>query len=177
MKTKFEILVCAVLICCAQALPGYGQTGGNAPNRAPAGRPPAPASTPGPASGAAAGITTPSGLAASLRNAEQTQNADALLYTYGQSITDPVLSRAALTQLLTNYYQLRNLAQTAEQAIQATSEAQLRFAVLQAAQNQVIIQQNQQLLLQNQRLLDLLERQSRTGLKAPGPSPPATRTR
>jgi len=97
------------------------------------------------------------GLNQTLSQAEQTQNADALLVAYGQAVTDPVLARLAIGQLLSNYYSLRNQATTAEQATQAVSEANLRFQVLQSAQNQVIIQQNQQLLQQNARILTLLE--------------------
>ena len=106
-------------------------------------------------------ITTPAGLATSIQTAESTQNADSLIFAYGQSVTDPLLARTALAQLLSNYYQLRNQATTAEQASQAVNEAGLRFQVMQAAQNEVIIQQNQQLLLQNQRILDLLEKQAK----------------
>lgn len=98
-----------------------------------------------------------SGLNQTLSGAEQTQNADALLLAYGQAVTDPVLARLAIGQLLANYYSLRNQAQTAQQATQAVGEASLRFQVLQSAQNQVLIQQNQQLLLQNARILALLE--------------------
>jgi len=98
-----------------------------------------------------------SALNQTLSQAEQTQNADALLLAYGQAVTDPVLARLAIGQLLSNYYSLRNQATTAEQATQAVSEASLRFQVLQSAQNQVLIQQNQQLLQQNARILALLE--------------------
>lgn len=97
------------------------------------------------------------GLNQTLSQAEQTQNADALLLAYGQAATDPTLARLAIGQLLSNYYALRNQAQTAEQATQAVSEASLRFQVLQSAQNQVLIQQNQQLLNQNARIIALLE--------------------
>jgi len=98
-----------------------------------------------------------SGLNQTLSQAEQTQNADALLLAYGQAVTDPTLARLAIGQLLSNYYSLRNQAQTAEQATQAVGEATLRFQVLQSAQNQVLIQQNQQLLAQNARIIALLE--------------------
>jgi len=97
------------------------------------------------------------GLNQTLSQAEQTQNADALLLAYGQAVTDPVLARLAIGQLLSNYYSLRNQATTAEQATQAVGEASLRFQVLQSAQNQVLIQQNQQLLQQNARIIALLE--------------------
>ncbi len=97
------------------------------------------------------------GLNQTLSQAEQTQNADALLLAYGQAATDPTLARLAIGQLLSNYYALRNQAQTAEQVTQAVGEASLRFQVLQSAQNQVLIQQNQQLLNQNARIIALLE--------------------
>ncbi|RYG56349.1 hypothetical protein EON80_29470 [bacterium] len=90
---------------------------------------------------------------------ERTQNADALLLAYGQAVTDPALARTAIAQLLSSYYTLRNQAQTAEQATQAVSEANLRFQVLQAAQNQVLIQQNQQILNQNAQLIKLMQQQ------------------
>ena len=104
---------------------------------------------------------TPEGIANSLQNAERNQNADSLLLLYGQAVTQPDLARAAIAGLLSNYYSLRNRAQTADQATQAVSEAMLRFSVLQAAQNQVLIQQNQQILQQNARVIALLEAQSR----------------
>ena len=100
-------------------------------------------------------------LATTIKNAERAQDADSLLLAYGQAVTDPQLARAALSQLLDSYYKLRNQAQTADQAIQAISEASLRFQVLQSAQNQVLIQQNQQILNQNARLIELMEAQSR----------------
>jgi hypothetical protein len=100
-----------------------------------------------------------SGLNQTLSQAEQTQNADALLLAYGQAVTDPTLARLAIGQLLSNYYSLRNQAQTAEQVTQAVGEASLRFQVLHSAQNQVLIQQNQQLLNQNARIIALLEAQ------------------
>ena len=104
-------------------------------------------------------INTPSGLASSIQNAERTQNSDALVLAYGQSVTDAQLARATLTKLLGDYYALRNQAQTADQATQAIGEASLRFQVFQAAQNQVLVQQNQILMQQNQRIIELLQRQ------------------
>lgn len=101
--------------------------------------------------------TTPVALAATIAAAEKSQNGDTLLIAYGQAATDPVLARVVLGQLLSQYYALRNQAQTAEQASQAVNEASLRFLVFQAAQNSVIVQQNQQLLQQNQRLIALME--------------------
>ena len=106
---------------------------------------------------------TPSSLAGSIQNAERSQNADNLLLTYGQAVTMPELARAAIGQLLNDYYKLRNQAQTADQATQAISEAMLRFMVLQTAQNQVLVQQNQQLLQQQSRIISLLEEQNRRG--------------
>ncbi|RYX84604.1 hypothetical protein EON83_09660 [bacterium] len=98
------------------------------------------------------------GLNGVLAQAERNQDSDALLLAYGQAVTDPNLARLAIGQLLTNFYTLRNQAQTPEQATQAVSEASLRFQVLQAAQNQILIQQNQQLLQQNAQIIALLQR-------------------
>ena len=100
---------------------------------------------------------TPSNLANEILGYERTQNSDALLLAYGQAVTDPNLARAAIAQLLTSYYGLRNQAQTAEQATQAVAEANLRFQVLQSAQNQILIQQNQQILNQNAQIIALLQ--------------------
>ena len=108
-------------------------------------------------------IITPNSLAGAIQNSERTQNADTLLQTYGQAVTTPELARSAIVQLLNDYYQLRNQAQTADQATQAVSEAMLRFMVLQTAQNQIIVQQNQQLLQQQSRIIELLEAQNRNG--------------
>lgn len=104
---------------------------------------------------------SPAGVAATLQNAERSQNPDALLLAYGEAVTNPTLARVAIGTLLSNYYSLRNQAQTADQATQAVAEATLRFMVLQTAQNQVIIQQNQQILEQNARLIQVMERNSR----------------
>ncbi len=103
----------------------------------------------------------PGSLNAQITLAERTQNADALLLAYGQAVTDANLARAAIAQLLASYYQLRNQAQTAEQATQAVAEANLRFQVLQAAQNQIQIAQNQQLLEQNARIIALLQQNAK----------------
>lgn len=105
---------------------------------------------------------TPGTLSGAIQNSERTQNADNLLLTYGQAVTTPELARAAIGQLLNDYYRLRNQAQTADQATQAISEAMLRFMVLQTAQNQIMVQQNQQLLQQNARIIELMEAQSKT---------------
>ena len=102
-------------------------------------------------------FNTPAGLAATLQYAETAQNSDALIVAYGQAVTNPTLARAALGQLLSGYYVMRNQAQSPEQASQAVNEAALRFAVFAAAQNEVIVQQNQQLLLQNQKIINLLQ--------------------
>lgn len=124
---------------------------------------------PRPAPRAAAPATPSSALAAQILQFERTQNADGLLLAYGQAVTDPNLSRAAIAQLLANYYQLRNQAQTAEQATQAVAEAALRFQVLHAAQNQVVIQQNQQILQQNAQIIALLQkREQGTGGQGTG---------
>lgn len=106
---------------------------------------------------------TPGSLAGAIQNSERTQNADNLLLTYGQAVTTPELARVAIGQLLNDYYQLRNQAQTADQATQAVSEAMLRFMVLQTAQNQILVQQNQQLLQQQARIIELMEIQNKRG--------------
>jgi hypothetical protein len=98
------------------------------------------------------------GLNGVLAQAERNQDADSLLLAYGQAVTNPDLARLAIGQLLTNFYTLRNQAQTPEQVTQAVGEASLRFQVLQAAQNQVLIQQNQQILQQNAQIIALLQR-------------------
>lgn len=100
-------------------------------------------------------------VAAAILNAERNQDANSLLLLYGQAVTDSELARAAISQLLASYYQMRNGAQTAEQATQAVAEANLRFQVLQAAQNQIMVQQNQQLLQQNAQIIALLQQQAR----------------
>lgn len=100
-------------------------------------------------------------VAAQILQAERTQNADALLLAYGQAVTDADLARFAIGQLLSSYYALRNQAQTAEQATQAVAEANLRFQVLQSAQNQIMVQQNQQILQQNAQIIALLRQNVR----------------
>ncbi len=100
-------------------------------------------------------------VAAQILQAERTQNADALLLAYGQAVTDADLARLAIAQLLSSYYGMRNGAQTAEQATQAVAEANLRFQVLQAAQNQIMVQQNQQILQQNAQIIALLQQNAR----------------
>ena len=105
-------------------------------------------------------IVTPGSLAGAIQDAERTQDSDTLLQNYGQAVTTPELARAAIGQLLSDYYKLRNQAKTADQATQAVSEALLRFMVLQTAQNQILVQQNQQMLQQNERIIELLEQQA-----------------
>jgi len=110
-------------------------------------------------------------LMAVLRQAERDNNADALVFSYGQAVTDPQLARGALALLMSDYYRMRAQATTADQASQAVDEAALRFAVMQAAQTQATVQQNQTavrqtqlvieqnevLIRQNQRIIELLE--------------------
>lgn len=145
-RFRFPVL-CALTSSIALSAPSSAQT----TNRAAPVRPRAAAPAP----------LSPANLASILANAERSQQSDSLLLAYGQAVTDPTLARVAIGQLLSNYYQLRNQAQTADQATQAVAEAGLRFQVLQSAQNQVLIQQNQQILQQNARVIALLE-QSRT---------------
>ena len=92
-----------------------------------------------------------------LNRAEADMNGDALIFAYGQSVTDPLMARAALAQLMFDYYGLRSRATSAMQASQAVDEAILRFSVMHAAQNQVTVQQNQVIIDQNQRIIALLE--------------------
>ena len=96
-------------------------------------------------------------LIATLNRAEAAMNGDALIYTYGQAVTNPLLARGALAHLMADYYGLRSKATSAMQASQAVDEAALRFSVMQAAQNQVTVQQNQIIIEQNQRIIALLE--------------------
>jgi hypothetical protein len=110
------------------------------------------------------GQFAPGELAGIILNSERNQDADSLLLAYGQAVTDPNLARAAIAQLLSSYYILRNQAQAADQAIQAVAEANLRFQVLQAAQNQVMIQQNQQLIEQNAQIIELLRGRNTGGV-------------
>jgi hypothetical protein len=126
---------------------------------------PRPAIAPAPAN-----PVTPAGISTAIQNAERSQSSDTLLMLYGQSVTSPDLSRAAISQLLSSYYTRRNQAVTADQAVQAVSEAMLRFSVLQAAQNQTLIQQNQQILQQNERIITLLEIQSLPPAKSTTPA-------
>jgi len=104
--------------------------------------------------------TAPSAVAqliTALNQAEATMNGDALILNYGQAVTNPLLARGALAQLMFDYYGLRSKATSAMQASQAVDEAILRFSVMQAAQNQVTVQQNQIIIDQNQRIIALLE--------------------
>ena len=112
-------------------------------------------------------IVTPDSLAGAIQDAERAQDSDTLLQNYGQAVTTPELARAAIGQLLSDYYKLRNQAKTADQATQAVSEALLRFMVLQTAQNQILVQQNQQMLQQNERIIELLEKQTSANDDAP----------
>ena len=136
---KTSLFLCAALLLCGVA---------HAQN--PSGARPNPST---------AGNVNAADLPAQILGFERAQNADALLLAYGQAVTDPTLARAAIAQLLTSYYGLRNQAQTAEQATQAVAEANLRFQVLQSAQNQILIQQNQQILQQNAQIIALLAKQ------------------
>jgi hypothetical protein len=93
-----------------------------------------------------------------IARAEAAGNANDLVLAYGDAVRDPQLARGALTQLLTDYFRLRSLASSAMQASQAVDEAALRFAIFQAAQNQVNVQQNQQLLAQQQKIAEQNEK-------------------
>ena len=102
----------------------------------------------------AAQLPTSSSVMANIARAEAAGNANDLVLAYGDAVRDAQLARGALTQLLTDYFRLRSLATSAMQASQAVDEAALRFAIFQAAQNQVNVQQNQQLLVQQQKLIE-----------------------
>ncbi|MDQ3814390.1 MAG: hypothetical protein M3347_10615 [Armatimonadota bacterium] len=102
--------------------------------------------------------STPTDLMATLRQAERDNNADALVYSYGQAVTDARLARGALALLMSDYYRMRAQATTADQASQAVDEAALRFAVMRAAQNQATVQQNQTLIQQNEVIIEQNQR-------------------
>lgn len=106
---------------------------------------------------AATAPTSVNQLIAALNRAEGEMNGDALIYAYGQAVTNPLLARGALAHLMFDYYGLRSKATSAMQASQAVDEAILRFSVMHAAQNQVTVQQNQVIIDQNQRIIALLE--------------------
>lgn len=112
------------------------------------------ASTPPSAPVASGQLPTTSSVMSNIARAEAAGNANDLVLAYGEAVRDPQLAKSALTQLLTDYFRLRSLATSAMQASQAVDEAALRFAIFQAAQNQVNVQQNQQLLAQQQKLVE-----------------------
>jgi hypothetical protein len=89
-----------------------------------------------------------------IQRAEAAGDANALVLAYGEAVRDPQLAKGALSQLLTDYFRLRSMATSAMQASQAVDEAALRFAIFQAAQNQVNVQQNQQVLVNQQKLIE-----------------------
>ena len=101
---------------------------------------------------------SPIGVNSVITQAEKDQDAETLLLAYGQAATNSTEGRLAISQLLTDFYALRNRAITPEQATQAINEASLRFQVYQTAQNQIVIQQNQQLIQQNTQIIQLLQR-------------------
>jgi hypothetical protein len=107
-------------------------------------------------------------LIAGIAAAEQTNNANDLVYAYGEAVRDPLLARGALTRLMYDYYRMRSVATTPEQATQAVNEANLRFQVFQAAelatatqQNQQLIDQNAQIIRQNQQIIQLLQQMAK----------------
>jgi hypothetical protein len=69
---------------------------------------------------------------------------------YKRAAADPNLTRALLAYSLKQYFDLRSGAESAMQVSQAADEANVRFMILQSAQNQTIIQQNK-------RIIELLE--------------------
>ena len=109
-------------------------------------------------------LPTVSQLIAGIANAEQTNNANDLVYAYGDAVRVPVLARGALTRLMYDYYRMRAAASTPEQATQAVNEASLRFQVFQSAQimsatqqTQQLVDQNAQIIKQNQQIIGLLQ--------------------
>lgn len=99
-------------------------------------------------------LPTVNRLIADILQAENAKNANDLVLAYGNSVRDPQLARGALSALLYDYYRLRAISSSTMQVSQAVDETALRFAIFQAAQGQVQVQQNQQILEQNQRLID-----------------------
>lgn len=109
-------------------------------------------------------LPTVAQLVAGIATAEHTNNANDLIYAYGEAVRVPVLARGALTRLMYDYYRMRAAATTPEQATQAVNEANLRFQVFQSAQmltatqqNQQIVDQNAQIIKQNQQIIQLLQ--------------------
>jgi len=109
-------------------------------------------------------LPTVSQLIAGIANAEQTNNANDLVYAYGDAVRVPTLARGALTRLMYDYYRMRAAATTPEQATQAVNEASLRFQVFQSAQlmsatqqTQQLVDQNSQIIKQNQQIIALLQ--------------------
>lgn len=111
-------------------------------------------------------LPTVAQLITAIAQAEQTNNANDLVYAYGEAVRNPSLARGALTRLMYDYYRMRTAATTPEQATQAVNEASLRFQVFQSAQLMTVTQQNQQLvdqnaliIKQNQQIIQLLQQQ------------------
>ena len=109
-------------------------------------------------------LPTVSQLIAAIATAEQTNNANDLVYAYGDAVRVPTLARGALTRLMYDYYRMRAAATTPEQATQAVNEAGLRFQVFQSAQimlatqqTQQLVEQNAQIIKQNQQIIQLLQ--------------------
>jgi hypothetical protein len=109
-------------------------------------------------------LPTVAQLIAGIAAAEQTNNANDLVYAYGDAVRVPTLARGALTRLMYDYYRMRAAATTPEQATQAVNEASLRFQVFQSAQlmsstqqTQQLVDQNAQIIKQNQQIIALLQ--------------------
>lgn len=102
-----------------------------------------------------------------IAKAERTNDANSLVYAYGEAVRDSGLVRGALTRLMYDYYRARAAATYPEEATQAANEASIRFQVFQAAQlttasqqNQRIIEQNAQIIKQNQEIIQLLRQRN-----------------
>jgi hypothetical protein len=76
---------------------------------------------------------------------------------YARVGQDAATQPAALSRILSEYYELKTGARSAQQVSQAANEATVRLSVLQAAQNRRIIEQNDALAKQNAQIIALLK--------------------
>lgn len=113
-------------------------------------------------------LPTVAQLITGIAQAEQTNNANDLVYAYGEAVRNPALARGAITRLMYDYYRMRGAATTPEQATQAVNEATLRFQVFQSAQlltatqqNQQLLDQNAEIIKQNQQIIQLLQQMAK----------------
>ena len=141
LKTKTMLWMAAAIIGAFFSQPAFAQNDHSASTPATVATPPG---------------TLPSvnRVVSDIMRAEKANNANDLVLAYGQAVRDPQLAKGALSALLYDFYRLRSLAGSAMQASQAVDETSLRFAIFQAAQNQVNVQQNQQALEQSQKIIE-----------------------